>query len=47
MRSIIESTTAFEAWMRQRTNLSNRLLKNKHRKMSAGAFPFLRATFYR
>ena len=47
MRSIIESTRAFESWMRKRTNLSNRLLKNKHRKMSAGAFPFLRATFYR
>jgi uncharacterized protein (DUF2252 family) len=47
MRSIVESTRAFEVWMRKRTDLSERLLKNKHRKMSAGAFPFLRATFYR
>jgi hypothetical protein len=47
MRSIVESTRAFEAWMRKRTDVSGRLLKNKHRKMSAGPFPFLRATFYR
>ena len=47
MRSIFESTRAFEAWMRKRTDVSRRLLKNKHRKMGAGAFPFLRATFYR
>ena len=47
MRSIFESTRAFEAWMRKRTDVSGRLLKNKHRKMAAGAFPFLRATFYR
>ena len=33
--------------MRKRTDVSRRLLKKKHRKMSAGAFPFLRATFYR
>ena len=47
MRSIFESTRAFEKWMRKRTDVSRRLLKNKHRKMGAGAFPFLRATFYR
>ncbi len=47
MRSIFESTRAFEAWMRKRTDISGRLLKNKHKKMGAGAFPFLRATFYR
>ena len=47
MRSIVESTRAFEVWMRKRTDLSEGLLKNKHRKMGAGAFPFLRATFYR
>jgi uncharacterized protein (DUF2252 family) len=47
MRSILESTRAFEAWMRKRTDVSRRLLKNKHRKMGTGAFPFLRATFYR
>jgi hypothetical protein len=47
MRSIVESTRAFEAWMRKRTDVSGRLLKNKHRKMAAGPFPCLRATFYR
>lgn len=47
MRSIVESTRAFEAWMRKRTDISGRLLKSKHRKMGAGPFPFLRATFYR
>jgi hypothetical protein len=47
MRNILKSTRAYEAWMRERTDGSNRLLKSKHRKMGAGAFPFLRATFYR
>jgi Uncharacterized protein conserved in bacteria (DUF2252) len=47
MRNISESTRAFEAWMRKRTDVSGRLLKRKHDKMSEGAFPFLRATFYR
>ena len=47
MRSIFESTRAFEAWMRKRTDVSGKLLKSKHRKMGVGAFPFLRATFYR
>ena len=47
MRSIFESTREFEKWMRKRTDVSGKLLKNKHRKMAAGPFPFLRATFYR
>lgn len=47
MRSIVKSTDAFEAWMRKRTDVSEKLLRKKHRKMSEGAFPFLRATFYR
>ena len=47
MRSIVESTRDFEAWSRKRTDISGRLLKSKHRKMGAGPFPFLRATFYR
>src|SRR5215207_6421466 len=47
MRSIGKSTDAFEAWMRKRTDVSEKLLEKKHRKMSEGAFPFLRATFYR
>jgi uncharacterized protein (DUF2252 family) len=47
MRGIFDSTYEFETWMRRRTDMSKRLLKKKHRKMSEGAFPFLRATFYR
>src|SRR5688572_29132361 len=47
MRSIFESTNAFEAWMRQRTDVSKRLLKKKHSQMGDGPFPFLRSTFYR
>ena len=47
MRSIVKSTAAFEAWMRKRTDVSEKLFKKKHDKMSEGAFPFLRATFYR
>jgi pimeloyl-ACP methyl ester carboxylesterase len=33
MRSIVESTRAFEAWMRKRTDVSKRLLKNKQGKL--------------
>ena len=47
MRNIFESTKAFEAWMRKRTDVSKRLLKKKHSEMREGPFPFLRATFYR
>jgi hypothetical protein len=47
MRNIWKSTRAFEAWMQERTNVSGRLIKKKHRKIPEGAFPFLRATFYR
>lgn len=47
MRDIIESTDAFEAWIKDRADISARLIEKKHRRMSDGAFPFLRATFYR
>ena len=47
MRDIVESTEAFEAWMKRRTDLSGRLLDKKHEQMAEGAFQFLRATFYR
>ena len=47
MRNIFESTDAFEAWMRKRTDVSKRLLKKKHGQMAEGPFPFLRSTFYR
>ena len=47
MRSIFESTDAFEVWMRKRADISRRLLEKKHSQMGHGPFPFLRATFYR
>src|SRR6187397_971907 len=47
MPGIVESTRAYESWMRKRTDVSRRLLRKKHRKMGEGPFPFLRATFYR
>lgn len=47
MRDIVESTRSFEAWTGKRTDVSGKLLKKKHRKMGDGAFPFLRAAFYR
>ena len=47
IRDIFESTNAFEAWMRKRTDVSKRLLKKKHSEMAEGPFPFLRSTFYR
>ena len=47
MRDIIESTDAYETWMKRRADISRRLLEKKHGKMAEGAFPFLRATFYR
>jgi hypothetical protein len=47
MRSIVKSTHAFEKWMRKRTDISEKLLTKKHRKMAEGPFPFLRATFSR
>ena len=47
MRSILKSTLSFDAWVRERTDVSEKLLKKKHRKMSGSAFHFLRGTFYR
>src|SRR5262249_47812045 len=47
VRGIVKSTDSYEEWMRLRTDISEKLLKQKHRKMSEGVFPFLRATFYR
>jgi len=38
MRAIVDSTEDFEVWMRKRTDVSNRLLEKKHRKMADGAF---------
>src|SRR5262245_27686940 len=47
VQGIVKSTDSYEEWMRLRTDISEKLLKQKHRKMSDGPFPFLRATFYR
>ena len=47
MRDIVDSTKAFEPWMKRRTDVSGRLLEQKHGRMAEGAFPFLRAAFYR
>src|ERR1043166_10256355 len=47
MPNIIESTDSYEGWMHKQTDVSDKLLEKKHSKMADGAFPFLRATFYR
>src|SRR5260221_12612857 len=44
---IVEATRRYETWLAQQTPLLPDDLEYKHRQMSAGAFPFLRATFYR
>lgn len=47
MKSIIESTTAFEQWLDGQTAVVKDDLKVKHRKVATDPFQFLRATFYR
>src|SRR5881296_1290424 len=44
---IVEATARYEAWLAERIPLVKADLEHKHRAMSAGIFPFLRATFYR
>src|SRR5258705_9009250 len=44
---IVEATARYEDWLAERMPLVKADLENKHRTMSAGIFPFLRATFYR
>src|SRR3989454_6354569 len=44
---IVAATTRYEAWLAERIPLVKRDLELKHHAMSAGIFPFLRATFYR
>src|SRR5882672_1442868 len=44
---IVEATSRYEAWLAERIPLVKADLELKHRAMSAGIFPFLRATFYR
>src|SRR4029077_12321819 len=40
-------TARYETWLAARIPLIRAELELKHRAMSAGTFPFLRATFYR
>jgi hypothetical protein len=45
--NIVQATAAYESWLRQRIPLVEADLGLKHERMAEGAFPFLRATFYR
>jgi len=45
--TIQEATSRFESWLERQTPLDRSHLALKHKLMSKGAFPFLRATFYR
>lgn len=45
--NIIAATQQYEKWLTQYTSLVAPDLDTKHRLMASGAFPFLRATFYR
>src|ERR1700744_961688 len=45
--NIAKSTRHYEAWLGTHTQLVEADLKLKHQRMAEGAFPFLRATFYR
>jgi len=44
---IVEATARYEAWLAERIPLVKADLALKHHAMSAGIFPFVRATFYR
>ena len=44
---IVQATRDYEAWLGARLTLIPEDLKLKHQHMAEGAFPFLRATFYR
>jgi hypothetical protein len=45
--NIAKSTRHYEAWLGTHTQLVEADLELKHQRMAEGAFPFLRATFYR
>jgi hypothetical protein len=45
--NIKESTAAYETWLGKKIPLIAADLKLKHQRMAEGAFPFLRATYYR
>lgn len=42
-----EATMQFESWLRSRITVRERDIEFKHEQMATGAFPFMRATFYR
>jgi hypothetical protein len=44
---IVEATSRYESWLAHQIPLIKADLSSKHAAMSAGTFPFLRATFYR
>src|SRR5580704_9184005 len=45
--NIQQATVAYESWLGKKIPLITADLKLKHQRMAEGAFPFLRATFYR
>src|SRR3974377_1015488 len=45
--NIRDATRHYEAWLPSQTRLIPQDLRAKHQAMAGGAFPFLRATFYR
>ena len=47
MKDIVQTTRDYEAWLAARLTLVPEDLELKHQHMAEGAFPFLRATFYR
>jgi hypothetical protein len=46
-RNLIDSTSAYEAWLSEMTDVQQRAAARKHDEMGEGPFPLLRATFYR
>ena len=45
--NVVKATRQFEDWLGHRTDIVKKDLHLKHTNMKAGAFPFLRATYYR
>jgi len=45
--SIAEATARYESWLAAQISIIGSDLEQKHHAMSAGSFPFLRATYYR
>lgn len=45
--NVVKATRLFEEWLARRTPIIKKDLRLKHANMKSGAFPFLRATYYR